>query len=149
MNKEVSEIVGNGKPTVSARKETIAVSDTIRTSVQNQHSRARITSKGTCTTPFCEKWHPPECLGKSALLHTVRSMNSRVKGDKKNGDKSAVAFLKNTRQLGCVFRDMEPPKSSSILRKTSKKCRSQYDVFNSLKPCYITLTFETRIHRLE
>ena len=18
--------------------------------------------KGTCTTPFCEKWHPPECL---------------------------------------------------------------------------------------
>ena len=24
--------------------------------------RARITSKRTCTTPFCEKWHPPECL---------------------------------------------------------------------------------------
>ena len=18
--------------------------------------------KGTCTTPFCQKWHPPECL---------------------------------------------------------------------------------------
>ena len=36
--------------------------------------------KGTCTTPFCEKWHPPECLfyksengcsfGKSALMRT-------------------------------------------------------------------------------
>ena len=25
----------------------------------------------------------------------------------------------NTRQLGCVFQDMEPPKSSSILRKRS------------------------------
>ena len=38
---------------------------------------------------------------------------------KKNGDKSAVAMLKITRQLGCVFQDMEPPKSSSILRKCS------------------------------
>ena len=36
----------------------------------------------------------------------------------KNGDKSAVAML-ITRQLGCVFQDMEPPKSSSILRKSS------------------------------
>ena len=28
-------------------------------------------------------------------------------------------MLKSTRQLGCVFQDMEPPKSSSILRKSS------------------------------
>ena len=41
------------------------------------------------------------------------------KKSKKNGDKSAVAVLKNTRQLGCVFQEMEPPKSSSILRKSS------------------------------
>ena len=41
------------------------------------------------------------------------------KKSKKNVDKSAVAILKNTRQLGCVFQDMEPPKSSSILRKSS------------------------------
>ena len=76
-------------------------------------------------------------LGKSALMHTVRLMNSPAKGLKKNGDKSAVAMLKKdeyhhrtgrpvvnvyssyTRQLGCVFQDMEPPKSSSILRKSS------------------------------
>ena len=85
-----------GKLTGSVRKETIAVSDTIRISVQNRHSRtllqdlprsrmwkkhreprvleaevqvgkwldcrARDYLKGTCTTPFCEKWHPPECL---------------------------------------------------------------------------------------
>ena len=41
------------------------------------------------------------------------------KRSNKNGDKSAVALLKNARQLGCVFQDMEPPKSSSILRKSS------------------------------
>ena len=85
--------------------------------------------KGTCTTPFCEKWHPPECLfykpemdsslGRSALMHTARLMNSLAKGLKKNGDKSGVAMLKITRQLGCVFPDVEPPKSSSILRKCS------------------------------
>ena len=34
-------------------------------------------------------------------------------------DKSATALLKITRQLGCVFQDMEPPKSSSIFRKSS------------------------------
>ena len=33
--------------------------------------------------------------------------------------KSAVAMLKRTRQLGCVIQDMEPPRSSSILRKSS------------------------------
>ena len=71
------------------------------------------------------------------------------KRSKKNDDKSAVAMLKkyelhgrrgqpvvdrdtrherhgsvgcsspNTRQLGCVFQDMEPPKFSSMLRKSS------------------------------
>ena len=41
------------------------------------------------------------------------------KRSKKNGHRSAVAKLKITRQLGCVFQDMEPPKSSSILRKSS------------------------------
>ena len=41
------------------------------------------------------------------------------KRSKKNGDKSAVAMLNIKRQLGCVFHDMEPPKSSSILRKSS------------------------------
>ena len=35
-----------------------------------------------------------------------------------NGDKSA-GHSSNTRQLGCVFQDMEPPKFSSILLKCS------------------------------
>ena len=41
------------------------------------------------------------------------------KKSKKNGDKSAVAMLKITRQLSSVFQDMEPPKSTTILRKSS------------------------------
>ena len=51
--------------------------------------------KGTCTTPFCEKWHPPECLFcstsprmdvdlvKSALMRIARLMNSLAKGLKR------------------------------------------------------------------
>ena len=41
-----------------------------------------------------------------------------------NDDKSAVAMLKITRQLGCVFQDMEPPKSTTILRKSSNILKS-------------------------
>ena len=90
--------------------------------------------KGTCTTPSCEKWHPPESL-------FYKSENGRKIGDKcsyahrhfdeqpsktsqKNGDKIAVALLKNIRQLGCVNQDMEPPKSSSIFRKSLDKRKS-------------------------
>ena len=103
--------------------------------------------KGTCTNSFCEKWRPPECLFYKSesgcrfgekCSYTHRQVEEQPsKRSKKNGDKSAVALLKkneyhhrtgrpvvkvyssNTRQLGCVFQDMEPPKSSSILRKSS------------------------------
>ena len=85
--------------------------------------------KGTCTTQFCEKWNPSECLfyksekgcrfgEKCSYAHRqVDELHS--KRSKKNGDKSAVAMLKITRQLCCVCQDKEPPKSSSILRKSS------------------------------
>ena len=71
--------------------------------------------KGTCNNSFCEKWHPPSCLfyksengcrfGEqcSYAHHQVEEQPS--KRSKKNGDKSAVAMLKITRQLGCVFQD--------------------------------------------
>ena len=68
------------------------------------------------------------------------------KKSKKNGDKSGVAMLKIARQMVCVFQDMEPPKSSSILRKSSN-IRKPIDVFDSLKPWHVMLTFETKIHR--
>ena len=85
--------------------------------------------KGTCTNSVCEKWHPPECLfyktesgcrcGEKCSYAHRQVEEQPSKKVKKNGDKSAVAMLKSTRQLGCVFQDMEPPKSSSILRKSS------------------------------
>ena len=86
--------------------------------------------KGTCTNSFCEKWLAPECLfyksekgcrfGEKVLFYAHRQVEERPsKRCKKNGDKSAVAMLKSTRKLGCVFQDMEPPKSLSILRKFS------------------------------
>ena len=103
--------------------------------------------KGTRTNSFREKWHLPECLfcksekgcrfgEKCSCLHRQVEQQPSKKS-KKNGDKSAVAMLKkheqhhrtvrpdvygyssNTRQLGCVVQDMEPPTSSSILRKSS------------------------------
>ena len=87
--------------------------------------------KGTCTTPFCEKWHPPECLfyksengcrfGEKCSYAHRQVDEQPSKRSKKNGDKSVVAMLQITRQLGCVLQDMEPPKSSSILRKSSNR----------------------------
>ena len=90
--------------------------------------------KGTCTNSFCEKWHPPECLfckSKNGCRFVEKSPFAHRQVDeqpsnrsKKNGDKSTVARLKITRQLGCVFQDVEPPKSLSILRKsTNPMCK--------------------------
>ena len=56
-------------------------------------------------------------LVKSALMCIARFDKQPCKKSK-NGV-SAVAMLKITQQLGCVFQDLEPPKSSSILGKSS------------------------------
>ena len=42
------------------------------------------------------------------------------KRPKKGGDKSAVATVKDVRQLGCASQDVEPPESSTITRKGTK-----------------------------
>ena len=55
-------------------------------------------------------------LVKSALLQVDEQSGRR---SKKNGDKCAVAVWEITRQLGCVFQDMEPPKSKTLLQKSS------------------------------
>ena len=51
-----------------------------------------------------------------ARLRTGRSS----KKQKKDGDKVEVAMLKDARQLGFVFQDIEPPEYTSILRKSTK-----------------------------
>ena len=65
---------------------------------------ARITSKERATTHYVKGGTLQNAcstrprvvagLGKSAHMHTVRLMTSRLKGPKKNDDKSAVAMLK-------------------------------------------------------
>ena len=84
-------------------------------------------------------------LVKSALMRIARLMNSLAKGLKKIGDKSAVNYttvgLRVSRYGAVVvFIDF-----ADELKHTEAKS----DVFNSPKPCYVMLTFETRIHRLE
>ena len=146
VNKEVQEIVGKGKVTGCFRKETMAVSDTTRISVQNRHrriflrallrGRVKIASrtqspsgrrpsgkmarlpckdylKGTCAAPFCENWHPPECLfykseKKCRFVEKCSYAHRQVDEQpsnrfNKNGDQSAVAMLKITRQLGVAY----------------------------------------------
>ena len=75
-------------------------------------------------------------LAKSAFYLHRQVEEQPSQRSKKNGDKSTVMLKKNeqnhrtvrpvvfdyssnTRQLGCVSQDVEPPKSSSILRKSS------------------------------
>ena len=54
-------------------------------------------------------------IWRKVLIYAHRQVDEQPsKRSIKNGDKSAVAMLKITRHLGCVFQDMEPPKSSSI-----------------------------------
>ena len=102
--------------------------------VKNASRTRSPTSKELAPLLFCEKWHPPECLfykseNKCRIGEKCSYAHRQVdeqpsKRSTKNGDKSAVATLKNTRQLGCVYQNMEPPKSASFLRKSS----------NTLKP---------------
>ena len=133
--------------------------------------------KGTCTNSFCEKWHPPECLfcksesgcrfGEKCSYAHRQVEEQPSKRSKKNCDISAVAMCKrneqhqrtgrpvldayssSTRQLGCVFQDMEPPKCSSILRKSSEHTEANPMCKIHKSPSCVTLTSETKIHRLE
>ena len=147
MDKEFLEIVGSGKPTGSVQKETTAVSVTISTSVQNQHSRILLRDllRGRIREMRREPGVPEErvpvveCFDgharntskelapihsvKSGILQSACSTSPRMDSDLGKSALvrivEAVAILKNTRQVGCVFQDMEPPKSLSILRKSS------------------------------
>ena len=110
--------------------------------------------KGTYNNSFCKKWHPPECLfyktksgcrfGEKCI---VRLMNSRLKGPKKNDDKSAVAILKkgDWQERGpvtdqCRDRSEKPDKRSDekLGQKSSKrrssKARQLGCVFQDMTP---------------
>ena len=85
---------------------------------------------GICTYPFCEKKrHPPECLvymsesgcrfgEESALMRIARFKNGLANGLQRIVTKVHWPCWKT--HDSCVFQKMELPKSSSILRKSSK-----------------------------
>ena len=109
--------------------------------------RARIASAELAPLHSVKKWYLPECLfyksengcrfGEKCSYAHRQVEEQPSKRSKKNNDNCAVAMVKrneqhqrtgrlvldayssSTRQLGCVFQDMEPPKSSSILLKSS------------------------------
>ena len=129
MNKRAKSTEPNPSPRSSTQQN---VRNASRTSCPRGRSpsgkMARLPCKdylqGTCNNSFCEKWHPPECLfykSEKGCRFAHRQVDEQPsKRSKKNGGKNAVAMLlKISRQLSCVSQDMEPPKSSSILRKSS------------------------------
>ena len=93
--------------------------------------RARITSKelaplhavksGILQNAFFYKSENDSDLEKSALMRIARLTNSLAKGPQRMVTKVQWLCRKSHEQLGCVFQDMEQPKSSSILRKSSNK----------------------------
>ena len=105
-----------------------------------------------------KKWHSPECLfykfesgcrfGEKCSYAHRQVDEQPSKRSTKNGDKSAVASLKITRHLGCEFHDMEPPKSSSILRKSSDK-RKPIRCVKFTKAVARHADIRGQIHRLE
>ena len=118
MNKRAKSTQPNPSPRSSTQQS-------VRKYIENQKSQRQSPSgrmfrwpcndylKGTCNNSFCEGWHPPECLFCKAkngcrfgekCSYTHRQIDEQPgKRSKQNGDKSAVAMLKITRQLGCVF----------------------------------------------
>ena len=82
--------------------------------------------KCICTELPCDDWHAPECQfymsgsgckfgDKFSFAH--RQVDGQPSKKQKDGDKSAVAVLKDVRQLGCALQDTEPPESLPIARK--------------------------------
>ena len=64
---------------------------------------------------------------KCAFMHQqVQGQPSRE--PKKQSDQGAVGIFQNSRQLGCVFRDVEPPKFNSISRKSTTVLRPIHTV---------------------
>ena len=128
--------------------------------------------RGTCNNSFCEKWHPPECLfyktksgcrfGEKCSYAHRQVDEQPSKRYKKNGAKSAVAMLKENEQN---YRTGRPRCISLFIKYTTigmripgygaaevfiyfteelRHTENRSDVFDSLKPCYVMLTFENQ-----
>ena len=86
--------------------------------------------KGNCTTPLCEKWHPPECLfyksgtgckfGEKCSYAHRQVYEQPSKRCKKNGDKKCSGYAENYTTIGVAYVKIWSRRSlQSILRKSS------------------------------
>ena len=112
---------------VEVRREKRASEPGVRPSGETNRPPCKHFLKGTCTKSLCENWHPPECrfyktrsgcgFGAECSFPHWKVEEEPNKRPKKGGDKSAVATVKDVRQLGCVSQDAEPSESVAISRK--------------------------------
>ena len=89
---------------------------------------ARITSKELASTHYVKSgtlqnafFYKSEngCRFAEKCSYAHRQVDEQTSKRSKTMTKVQLAMLKITQRLGCIFQDMEPPKSSSILRKSS------------------------------
>ena len=81
-------------------------------------------------------------------MHTARLMNSLAQGLKRMVTKVRWPCWK-LHDDGVAYFKIWNRRSLQRFCGRAQTYWSQSDVFDSLKPCYVMLTFETRIHRLE
>ena len=85
---------------------------------------------------FCQPWQKSREFG---ATHINRDTCHELKRGP-TGRRSSSA-----RHLGCVFRDMKPPKC--LFYGRAQTCRNQSNVWHSRKLLHVTLKFETKILR--
>ena len=98
--------------------------EVISTTVQRFHqkvsARDHLVMIGILSNVNSTKQNLDVNSGTSARLGTGRLNINPAKTKKRMVTKVQWAILKDARQLGCVFQDIEPSESSSILRKSTK-----------------------------
>ena len=190
VNKELWKIVGNGKPTGSLLKETIAVFDTIWISVQNRHSRillrallrgrmwemhrepevleaeAQVEDCFDCLARITSKVLAPIHSVKNGILQNACSTSPRVDVELRKSALMRIARLKNSLAKGfqrmvtkvqwlywrihdkwVVYSRIWSHRSLHRFYGRAQTYGNQSDVFDSQKPSYVMLTFETKILR--
>ena len=114
--------------------------------------------KGICTTPFCAKFHPPECLFtsrrmdadlvKSALMRIARLKNSLARSLERMVTKLQWLYWRIHDNWVAYFK-IRSRRSLHRFYGRAQTYGNQSDVFNSQKLSYVMRTFEIKIHRLE
>ena len=111
---------------------------------------------GECTNPSCGSGHPPVCqhyktqsgckFGETCVFWHKEIDNQPNKKPKKSGGKGSVAFLKNSKQLGCVFQVVECSKSKSSLRNGTQSLGPKRSVHVSEGTVFHVKIRKERVH---